>query len=92
MYRLYSYEEELAAAINESFEEEREIEPRPASERTLSAMLDVRASEDVECPICLVGIHAGEEVSKTGCCNVVLHKDCLEKSLVVIPHCPFCRW
>ena len=83
---------EMDTAIADSFEEERDPEPKPASEQTNQAMKRWRCLEDEKCGICLETIVAGLECIVTPCCKKKTHIDCMENSLVVIPCCPFCRW
>lgn len=85
----YSMEQRV---IDESFEEERDPEPKPASERTLEKMKHVILAEEDLCGICLAEMLDGEPVVETPCCHKHTHEECMEKTLLVIPHCPFCRW
>lgn len=86
----------LEDALNRSFEDERDPEPRPASEQTLQAMQKIIMTGEYgvvrECGICLDVMNAGDSVILTPCCHHYAHQDCMEKSLVVVPYCPFCRW
>ena len=78
--------------IDQSFEEERDPEPKPASERTLEQMHQVVLSEQDVCGICMEEMLDGEPAIETPCCHKHTHGECMEKTLLVIPHCPFCRW
>lgn len=90
------YNSDLEEAINTSFEEERDPEPRPASEQTLYAMQKVVLTGEHglnrECGICLEQLNPGDMAVITPCCRHYAHQECMEKALVVVPYCPFCKW
>ena len=90
--RAYDYEGELERVLDESFQEQRDPEPRPASERTMARMRREVLKADAQCGICLDNVLAGQTAVVAGCCHAVAHPDCMEKALVVTPCCPFCRW
>ena len=86
-------ESDFNAAIAESFEEERDPEPKPASEHTLDRMRQIASLlKDETCSICLETIEARTPAIVTPCCGKVAHVECMEKTLVVTPCCPYCRW
>lgn len=85
----YSIEQRI---VDQSFEEERDPEPKPASERTLEQMRKIVLAKPDCCGICLGEMLDGEPAVETPCCHKFTHGECMEKTLVVIPHCPFCRW
>lgn len=87
-----SYEEAMNAAIEESFEEERDPEPKPASELMSASMYQAVLQQDESCGICLENILAGQEATVTTCCHKISHAECMENTLLVIPCCPYCRW
>ena len=78
--------------IDQSFEEERDPEPKPASERTMEQMRQTILSAPDCCGICLGEMLDGEPATETPCCHKFTHSECMEKTLLVIPNCPFCRW
>lgn len=88
---------DMEQAINESFEESMVPRPHPASEATRRAMQGTTVVGEYgfmrECGICLDVMKPGEgPVVVTPCCHHYMHQACMEKTLDVIPHCPFCRW
>lgn len=92
--RAYDYDADLERALSESFEESRDVEPQPASERTLCAIAKRTETlkADETCGICLQRMLMGEAVLLSGCCGARCHRDCMEKALLATPSCPFCRW
>ena len=78
--------------MDQSFEEERDPEPKPASERTMEQMRQTVLTKPDCCGICLGEMLDGEPAVETPCCHKFTHGECMEKTLIVIPHCPFCRW
>lgn len=92
--RGYDYDADLNRALSESFEEDRDVEPKPASERTLQAIASRREPlpVDATCGICLDTIIAGQSAVVAGCCKAHAHPECMEKALLATPRCPFCRF
>lgn len=87
------YDEEIQRVMDESFEEERDPEPKPASERTMEKMRQtVLQIDDLACGICLDTMIQGETIIETRCCHHFCHVECMERTLLTIPSCPFCRW
>ena len=87
-----SYDTELRRALEQSFDEERDPEPKPASERTMALMRRVKMEQDDVCGICLDRVLQFDDAIATPCCKKHAHVECMEKTLLVIPTCPFCRW
>ena len=87
-------EDHLEEVLAQSFEEEMEPKNRPASSNMLEKMLGrhsfVKGEEEC-CSICLETMLGGEVCIETPCCHKTCHPACMERTLMVIPHCPFCR-
>ena len=88
----YTYRSEIERALEESFEETRDPEPKPASERTMERMIQTVAQRDECCGVCLDNVLLNQQCIETPCCHKLCHVECMEKTLTVIPCCPFCRW
>lgn len=92
----YRRDRELEEVMNRSFQEEMEPESRPASEQTRAAMQTATLANEPgfarECSICLDVMRPTDDTVLTTCCNQYAHRDCMDKSLNVVPNCPFCRW
>lgn len=88
-------EEEFARASQESMEDAPEPEPRPASPKLLDGMHKFPyiplGETPTTCAVCMDDFNSGDKLVKTACCGNITHHTCMENTLCVIPHCPFCR-
>lgn len=89
-------EEAMDVAMAASFAEEQSPEPDPADPALFDGMdrgaFGDKGEEGGSCPVCLQDFARGEDIIWTSCCRVMVHTECMESTLCVIPCCPFCRW
>jgi hypothetical protein len=87
---------EYEQTLLRSFEDAGSPPPKPADPRLLAEMnkfkLAQRNKTPIECPICLEHIVLMDDVVQTTCCGNMCHYKCMEKTLRVLPSCPFCRF
>lgn len=83
----------LLQALDSSFRDEMEPEPHPAAQSTVDSMIGnlLVSTYEEPCGICLENIRGGDTYVEAPCCRAHSHPDCMEKALLVIPHCPYCR-
>ena len=95
-YRATRKDMDLDEAVSRSLGEDRDSEPRPAAEQTLQSMQKITLTGEYgfvrECGICFEVMIPGDEVVLTSCCHHYTHQECMERALIRLPFCPFCRW